>query len=786
MWHHRSHSIINILGLSVGLASCLMIYLYVNNESNYDQHHSKKNRIFRIVSSLNLGGEDTKTGLSSYMLSTTLKKDYPEVEESIRVMPIGKQTVWVDENPFQFTDNFMGDTGFFKVFDYEFIEGDPNTCLTEPKSVVINSEVAIKLFGSETGNIGKLIKYSRQSYQVKAVIKDIKNNSHLYFNTLTSLNSIQEGLRLQLENDWFYMAQYNYVLLRSESDAEGFDLKLKEVVEKYIKPWLKIVNSEGQLSYYKQALPELHFNNEFHSGHTKTGNKSYIYIFSILAIFILSIACINYINLATAASSKRAKEIGIRKTSGAYSGELFYQFILESILTVTISFFVAIVWIYLLLPLFNQITEKSFQFEFQLSYLYQIPLLILLIGTIAGIYPAMYLSKLEPMLVLKSNKMPGGFSSIIKKALVVLQFIIALVFMICTHLIYRQMQFIKNAELGFQKEQVISVSLPVADSSFANKFEVIQQKLKANPNVKKIALSSNLPGNPVGMLLHVIEQPGKKNSEKGIDYMMVSHEYLDLLEIPVIKGRNFSKEYINDDTAAFIVNEKAIKTYSWNHPFEITLENGFGHKGKIIGVIKDFHYKSLHEEIQPMVLMLGAKMQGNLLIRIEKGSEKECIQLIESVFGKYSKKYPLEYFFLDDNFNKLYKNEDRLMKLFSIFSIISLILCCLGLYALLTYTLEQKVKEIGIRKVMGAGIRQIIYIINKEYIYLFITALMVSVPGSYYLGSLWLEEFANRIDLNHLIFLIPGLICLIVSGITLVLKTYFVANENPVNSLRYE
>lgn len=784
--YHRAYTLLHILGLSTGLASCLLIYLFVHNETRYDQHHSKKDRVYRIVSSLNLGGEDTKTGLSSYMLSPTLKKDYPEVEEAVRLMPIGKQTVWVKDKPAQFTDNFMADTGFFLVFDYEFLEGDPATCLKEPRSVVINSEVALKLFGTETGNIGQVIQYARQSYTVKAVVKDIKNNSHLYFQTLTSLNSIATGLKDQLENDWFYMAQYNYVLFKHPEDALGFESKLNQVNEKYIKPWLKIVNSEGKLTYYMQALPELHFNTEFHSGHTKTGNKSYIYIFSILAIFILSIACINYINLSTASSAKRAKEIGIRKTSGASIQELFYQFISESILTVFFAMIIAFVWVYLLLPYFNQITDKSLNLQFNDPLVLMAPLLTVIIGIVAGAYPAFYLSRLEPVVVLKSNKLPGGSNNWFKKSLVFLQFCIALVFMICTAGIYLQMSYIKNAELGFNKDQLLAISIPAADTSFVGKFEVVKQELISKPFIKSIALTNNLPGNPVGMLLHVVEEPGKKNTEKGIDYMVVSHDFLGIMDIPLVQGRNFSKEFISDDTAAFIVNERAIKTYAWQKPFDIVLENGFGHKGKIVGVVKDFHYKSLHEEIQPLVIMLGGKMQGNLLVKIEAGKEQESIQHIETVFGKYSKRYPLEYFFMDDNFEKLYKNESRLLKLFSIFSIISLILSSVGLYALVTYSIEQRTNEIGIRKVMGASVWDIILSINKEYFILFVIACLVSIPSTYLLMNDWLKNFAHRIELGPLLFIIPVTVCFMISSSSLLIKTYLAAKDNPVNSLRYE
>lgn len=786
LWFNRFTSFINVFGLSIGIASCLFIYLYVQNELSYDQQHTKKNRIYRVVTDLMLGGEETKSGLSSFMLSPTLKSDYPAIEEAIRVMPVNKQTMWVDEKPFQFKDNLMSEAAFFTIFDYDFIEGDPKTALAEPQSVVITDEVALKMFGTTYGLIGKMIKYARQSYKVTGVVKDVENNSHIYFNTILSLSSMSPQLESTLRNDWFYLAQANYLLFKNEADAIGFEAKLAQLRDKYIVPWLKQVNTEGKITYHLESLTSIHLKGEYPTGFIKTGNKKYIYIFAILALFILLIACINYINLSTATANKRAKEIGVRKTAGANNADLFFQFILESLIIASIAIGIALVWMHLLLPLFNQITDKSLHIPYSWSMLFILLGMAIGIGLLAGSYPAIYLSSLKPSLVLKSNRLPKGFASWIRTSLVVLQFFIAMLFLICTTVIYKQMHFMKNANLGFNKDQVLVVSVPVPDTSFVNKFEIVKQELLQNPQIKSIAITSNIPGMPVGTLLNAIETPDHQRIEKGIDYMFVSHDFLKIMEIPLLLGRDFNKEFVTDDTAAFIINETAVKTYGWKEPLNYTIENGFGHKGKIIGVVKDFNYKSLHEPIQPLVIMVGAKLQGNLLIKVQEGSEAASIQYVEGIWSKYSKRYPMEYFFLDDNFNKQYRNEERMMQLFTIFTIISLLLSCLGLYALVTYNLEHRIKEIGIRKVMGASVKDIVLILVKEYSLLLGIAVLLAVPLAYYFMNKWLLDFASRISLSPWLFILATLATIIIALLTVCIKTIKAASASPVESLRYE
>ncbi len=786
LWHHRFNAMVNIIGLSVGVASCLFIFLYVQNELSYDKQHLKRNRIYRIVSDLNLGGEDDKSGMSSYMLSPTIKADYPEVEEAVRVMPVGKQTMWVDDKPYQFNDNIMSDSGFFSVFDYEFIEGDPLSALAQPQSVVITDEVALKMFGKTTGVLGSMIKYARQSYNVTGVVRDYKDKSHLYFNTILSLNSLQPQYEARLRGDWFYLAQTNYVLFRNETAAASFEQKLAGLRDKYIVPWLKQVNSQGKITFKLQALPDIHLSGDYATGYTKTGNKSYIYIFSILAFFILLIACINYINLATATSFGRAKEIGIRKTAGASPGMLFAQFLSESVVTALIAVVTAIVWLHLFLPMFNQITEKSLSVSYSPGFMTTLLGVVVVIGLFAGAYPAMVLSRLQPAVVVKSAKVPGRLGAWFSKSLVVVQFLIALLFIISTLVVYAQMSYLRSANLGFNKDQLLVLSVPVPDTSFMNKFDVVKHELEQHSDITNIAMTNSVPGVPTGTLIHAIETPEHQTQEKAIDFMMVSHDFIPVMEIPLVSGRNFSTSFTTDDTAAFIINETAAKTYGWKDPLNYVLENGFGYKGRIVGVVRDFNYKSLHEPVQPLVMMLGGRLQGNLLLRIKAGKEQEIIRHVETVWSKYSKKYPTEYFFLDDNYEKLYRSEKRMLMLLTIFSVISLIISGMGLYAMVTYSVEQRVKEIGIRKVMGASVINIVSRFNFEYLILMGMAMVIATPVAIYFMQRWLNDFAYRIELSPAIIIIGTLFVVALSIITVTMRVLRAAVANPVESLRYE
>lgn len=786
LWRNRFTTFINVFGLAVGLCACLLIYIYVENELSYDQHHSKKDRIYRVSSEITLTGQTDKFGYSSFMLSPTLKQDYPEVEEAVRVMPLKKQTMWVENVPFQFEDNLMSDEGFFRIFDYEFLEGNPATALTEPGSAVITDEVAQKLFGNTTNVLGKTIQFTRRPYKVTAVVKDVKNNSHLYFNTLLSINSIAPALEQQLSTDWFYMRQTNYLLFKTTSQGKTFGPKLVQFKEKHINPWLKENTLQANLKYHMQPLTDLHFDKEFQDGYTKGGNKSYLYIFACVAVFILLIACINYLNMATATAAKRAKEIGIRKTAGADSRTLFWQFMGESNLTAMGAILLAVLLSILAIPYFNTLADKNLSFPLSGSVALVLLGFLLFTGFVAGAYPAFVLSRMQPVTVLKSQKTKGGSGQWLRQFLVGFQFFISVGFILCTIVVFSQLYFLKNTDMGFNKDQILVMRVPAADSSFVGRFEVVKQELSQNPNILKIAGSSAIPGELSGQLFHFIEMPDHQKIEKTINIMLVSHDFIDMMGLKIKQGRNFTREMKTDDSSAFILNETAVKEFGWKDPFSPTISNGFGYNGHVIGVVNDFNFQSLHKAIEPVVMVLDRNINGNLLIKIKAGKEKETLAFVENIWKKYSRKFPTEYTFLDENFNKYYRSEEKMMTLFGWFSVLNILISCLGLYALITFILEQKVKEIGIRKVLGAGLSNLVFVISKDFVRLIGIAALMALPLSAWAMHRWLQDFAHRISLEIWMFLAALILVLVISIITMLAKIYPAAQANPSKSLRTE
>ena len=786
LWRNRFTTSINIFGLAMGLSACLLIFIFVENELSYDQHHSKKDRIFRVSSELTMSNQTEKFGLSSFGLSAGLKQDYPEIEESIRVMPVRKQTIWVNNQPFQFEDNFMSDPAFFKVFDYQFLEGSPAKALVEPGSAVLTENVALQLFGRKTGVLGQTIQYSRRSYKVTGVVKDEKDRSHLYFNTMLSINSISPQLEAQLLSDWFYMMQTNYILFRNPEAANGFEKKLESFKQKRINPWLKENNLQANIRYHLQKLTDLHFDEVFQAGYTKSGNLKYIYIFISVAVFILLIAAINYLNMATATASKRAKEIGIRKTSGGDSATLFRQFIGESGLVALGAVLLALVFAAIALPFFNQLADKSLAFPMSWSVLGMLLLFLLLIGVAAGWYPAVYLSGLQPLEVLKSQKAKVGSGVWLRQFLVGIQFFVSVGFILCTLVVFAQLYFLKNTDMGFDKEQILVLRVPGADSSFASRYEVVQQELLQNPNILKLGGSSAIPGELSAQLFHFIENEDHQKIEKTLNLMLVSHEFPEIMGLKVVKGRSFSKDIRSDDSAAFLINETGVRELGWKDPFVPTIGNGFGYNGHVIGVLKDFNYASLQGPIEPLVMVLERRIHGNLLLKIRQGKEAETVRFVESVWKKYSTKYPTEYFFLDDNFNKYYRKEERMMTLFACFSFLNIFISCLGLFALITFSLEQKVKEIGIRKVLGASLGNIFYVTSRDFFRLIGIASFLALPAAAWAMNQWLQDFAHRVHLEWWMFAGALGLVLAIACLTLLVKIYPAAQANPTRSLRTE
>ncbi|MFX3626034.1 MAG: ABC transporter permease [bacterium] len=786
IYKNKVVSFINIFGLSVGISSCILIFLYVNNELSYDRHHTKADRIYRITSTLNLSGQNDNLTYSSYMLTPTLKENYPEVDKAVRLSPLPKLTLWYKEKVFQVEKIYFTDPEYFEIFDYEFLHGNPKTALQEPQTIVITDKLAQTLFGSPDDALGKMIRFTRQSYKVTGVYKHRPDISHITPTGFISISSMPKSLKEALEKDWFYMAQTNYVLFKQKIDTKAFEDKLAAFVDKTIVPWLKSENVNGSITYKLQAVEDIRLNSsDYKHEYANISNKSNIVIFSSIGFLILVIACINYLNLATARSAKRSREVGIRKTAGASRGQLFLQFIGESLLTVLFSLVVALCFVELLLPAFNYLSGKSLSLNFSLGFVGALIAGALVVGIFSGLYPAWFLSSFKPVKVLKSGQIPGSGSAIFRKGLVTLQFAIAVFMISCTLIVYGQMQYMKSKDPGFDNQRLLAFKTPAADTAFMEKFDIMKAELLANPKIEKVSSASQVPGEFGGKILQYTNYNGKAE-EKLMNIYWIDEEFLDMMKIPLIKGRNFIKESKTDDTAAFLVNQAAVREFGWKDPFEVEIKNGLGYNGKVVGVINDYHFMPLQQPIEPLILAKKQSPSGVMLIKLAQGETKASVNFAQTTWEKYSKKYPTEFFFVDENFNSKYEAEDKRLKIFSYFSVVAIIIACLGLFGLISYSIEQRTKEIGIRKVIGASVWQVVLVLIKSYILLILLAVVIAIPLAYIYMNAWLTEFAYHISPGIFYFLVAVVIAALIALVTMLWQAFKAAMSNPANSLRYE
>ncbi len=777
---------INILGLALGISCCLLIFIWVTGELNYDRNQPNADRIFRVVSTLTSTGQENRAAASSFMLAPTLKKDYPEVEEAIRLFPIHKQNIWIEDRVFQFDDSYFADSNFFSVFEHNFIEGDPKTALQEPYSIVLSSEIAQMLFGTETGLLGKTVKFTRAGYKITGVISAPKHSSHLRISSLLSMSSLEANTANALRHDWFYLAQANYVMLR-HADTTGFQTKLDAVVSNYVIPWLKQENSSSGIRYYLQPLNEIHLGGDLDYDFAEITNPLYLFIFSSVAVIILLIACINYMNLATGRSVRRSKEVGIRKTAGASRAGLITQFLVESVFITFLAVLLSLCITELMLPTFNNLTDRNFTQQDLLNPGFLLLLIFVTVGVglLAGSYPAFVLSGFSPASALKSGNGAGTGHAPVRKTLVVAQFALSVFMMICTLVVFAQMHYMKTKDIGFNKEAVMAIRVPGADSSFTNRLKEIKADLASDPSIKGVAGISQIPGNDLGTILTFVQYDGKKE-ERAMPFISADDDALELLGIKITKGRNFFPNQQSDDTSSFLVNEEAVRMYGWKNPLDVQMENGLGYKGKVIGVVKDFNYESLHNPIDPLVIFHTRRIPSHLIVKADPHNVPAAISFIESKWKTYSRRFPFEYTFVNDAFAKRYRAEEKMLTVFALFSFLTIAVACLGLYGLSSYSTEQRTKEIGIRKIMGAPVWRIVFMLSTDFIRPVAIGILIAMPAAWYLCMRWLESFAYQWPFSPLVFLAASLPAVAIAMLTVSIHGYRAAIADPVKALRYE
>ncbi len=793
---HKGYSLINITGLAVGIASAVLILLYVQDELSYDRFHEKSDQIYRVGLHGTIAGNEMKVGITSAPMAETLVNEYPEVLNATRLFTFtGSPVVKYNENSFVVEKYYLADSTFFDVFTVEFINGNPKTALNRSNTMILTRETAEKIFGTEDP-VGKtlLVGNDQEEFEVTGVVKEFPGNSHFNFDILTSIVSMP-GASSPV---WVSNNFVTYIVLQEGFDYLDLEAKFPELVKTYVGPQLaqfanttleEFFEAGNQWGYFLQNLTDLHFSDlefEIEPG----GDMKNVYIFSVIAFFLIIIACINFMNLATAKSAGRALEVGIRKVAGSSRKGLILQFLTESIILTFISLVLAIVLAALLIPSFNNIASKTLALNLLGDPLILSGIIIigLIVSLLSGSYPAVYLSAFKPVKVLKGSIKSGAKNSRLRSILVVIQFSIAIFLIISTIVVYRQMNFIQNKDLGYDKENLLIVQRAYA---LQDQRETFIQELERNTGIESVTLTNFFPGEIMGNTAYKPEG-STADDIRAINITYVDDKYHEVLNLKINEGRWFSRDRA-DDSSAVILNEAAVKAFGYEDPVnkKVMLIGGGADNTdlplQVIGVVKDFHYQSLHQTIKPLVIHYNRNEFGQFIgLKIQPDNYQESINFVQKQWDVFVKDQPLEYSFLEDELASKYADDRKTGTIISIFALIAILVSCLGLFGLALYTTEQRTKEIGIRKVMGASVPVILLLLSKEIIILMSVSTLISWPAAYFFMKNWLQNFAFKINPGVLTFFIASLVALIIAMITISYRTYRASTANPADSLRHE
>ena len=795
LWKNKGYSAINIFGLAAGLATCLLIVLYVWDELSYDKFHEKADRIYRVDSDIQFGGTNLKLAVCSDPMGATLKKDYPQVEQYTRIYAsegaklIKKGNEFINESKIVYADST-----FFDVFTFPLLAGNPKTALNDPNTAVISESGAKKYFGN-TDVIGKLIETSdKVSFKITAVMKNMPANAHFNFDILLSMDNVDYRFGNFLSHNFT-----TYVVLQKGTDPEVINKFFPALLNKYVLPQAKAFmqiktmdefeKSGNHLEYHLMPMTKIHLYSDRFPELSPNGDMQNVYIFSAVALFILLIACINFMNLSTARSANRAKEVGIRKVLGTERKTLIWQFLTESTLVAFIALFIALGITMLILPFFNDVASKTLLFSnlFSTRFLPFLILIPLVVGLLAGSYPALYLSSFQPITVLKGKLASGFKKSRLRSTLVVIQFATTIILIISTIIVYNQLSFIQNRKLGFKKEQVLIVDNAYVLGPQADAFK---EEIKKSSGVSNATMSSFLPVSSSSRSDNTYSKEAVMDINNGLNMQTweIDEEYIPTLGMELINGRNFSKEFGTDSTAV-IINETTAQLLGYEDPVGKNLyisDDGSSPTAlKIIGVVKNFHFESLRQGVGPLCFRLEQSI-GSGIFKVKTTDIKGLIAGVESTWKKMAPGMPFSYRFLDDAFDSMYRAEQRMGKLALGFAILAIIVASMGLFGLATYASEQRVKEIGIRKVLGASVANITQMLSKDFMTLILIASLIAFPIGWFAMYKWLQNFAFRIDIQWWVFLVAALIAILIAMITISFQAIKAAVANPVKSLRTE
>jgi putative ABC transport system permease protein len=790
---HIGYSLINVFGLAIGMATCILILLFIQSELSYDQFHEKKDRIYRLGIEWRNGnaGEPLAMSKGPFRLADAVRTDFPELEHVVRLYPLDRTSFRLGDRQFSENRFFFVDPDFFEVFGFKLLSGDQSTALRDPYTMVISETTANRYFG-DSNPVGKTLEWRDKQMTVTGVVEDPPENSHFHFDFLASLTVAQQEFEPPVLENWGEGTSFTYLVFPVGVNPTGVEAEFPGFVEKNVQE-----GASERLRLWLMPLTDIHLYAHTDWEIEQNGDMSYVYSFAIIAVFILLIACINFMNLATARAARRSKEVGLRKVVGAARVQLITQFLGEVIILAMAGLALAIIFVLAVLPVFNEFVERELSLNPMENGMLLLMLagIVLFVGLAAGAYPAFFLSSLSPVKVLKGALAQGG-GAILRKSLVTFQFGVSILLLVVTLIVYNQLQYNRNIELGYDKEHVVVI--PDVPRALRANYQQLSQELMDHPNILLAAAASRVPPGKLDSDIGTRPEGVPEEERRGMKTIWTDFDYMELLDLDMAAGRTFSRDYPTDATAGFVLNEAAVRSLGWTA--EEAIGKGFGSRevtalsdgrwvprdGQVIGVVKDFHFESLHEAISPNVYFVAPLMAWNYLIRISPERIPETLSAIESTWQKFSPDAPIDYRFLDESFDSLYRAEERQMTLFGIFSSLAIFIGCLGLTGLASYTAQQKTKEIGVRKVLGASESGIVMLLSGEFAKLVILANLLAWPVAYYFMQNWLQGFVYRVELSVFTFLVPGIAALLFAGITVGFQALRAARMNPVQALHYE
>lgn len=777
IFKHFGYSLMNILGLTLGMTSALFLIIYSANEISYDRYHEKADRIYRVSSKITEPDDQFTWIVAQIPFGPQVAQDYPDVQAYVRFIGLGRTLFKYEDKEFNEEDFYYADSTLFDVFTYKVVKGEVKTALEEPNKIILTEKTAARYFG-DADPIGKTLKTTERSYEVTGVIENVPFNSHFRFDAVASRNNLPKEL-----GSWGNFGVYTYLLFPENTDVKAFEKKMQGMYDRYMKPIFETMNIK--IEYVLEPITHIHLYSTNAGEPEPTGSITYVYIFMIVAVFLVLIAAMNYMNLATARSTKRAREVGLRKVVGSGRGPIILQFLSESVVFTLISLAFSLILLIALLPKFNELAGRSFELQVIYSPVVLLTVfgILLVVGIIGGSYPAFFLSRFSPVTVLKGEITQGKAGSVFRKVLVVIQFTVSVIMIICTLVVFRQLHFMKNMDQGFDQTNVITLQL---ERDLSGKYPLLKQALLENAEIRYVTSTNTPIGEGSGKVIFNVETD-QGMDQRGVNFAVVDHDFIETMGIKITDGRDFRQDMPSDTLYSVVVNETFVNRMAWKEPLGKKVELGDSNtiRARVIGVMKDYHQTGMYNEVESMIL-LYRELNNVVYVKLSGKNTGETLKFIETTWKDVFPDQPYSYTYLTDRFAEQFRADEKRGLIFTLFTLLAIFIACLGLFGMVSYMVEQRTKEIGIRKVFGANESAIMKLISKDFLTLVGIGIIIAVPIAWYFMNNWLKNYVYRIDIGVALVALAALLTILITFITISYKAYQASIMNPASSIKTE